>query len=254
MELNYRISMWNYFHYHQPGSLERVIGGIRDAGYGIEIWPGWFDENNIFDPIYRRRLKMLIGDMPSSIHSGGPDTIEHHTLQIDTAADTDSDIIVVHPDHMKLKAGETDFEFAQEVLDLAGEQGIILALENGSLATLTTALENLKGLKICLDVGHVYFTPDPMKAFVDALKHEICHLHIQDTLGKIDHYVPGTGIIPVSDWNFVFDSLEALNFNGAAVLEIRPRQPLQHAEQTMAFFDRLFDEKPEADVGWSHQE
>jgi len=239
MKLNYRISLWNYFHYHGVGSLERVIAGIRDAGYGVEIWPTWFDEPNLFDPLYRRRLKMLIEDMPSSIHGCGPATVEHHQQQIDTAADTESDVIVVHADHMKLNATSSDFEFAQSILDMADERGIVLALENGPLHILASAVDNLEGLGICLDTGHVYFTPDPLKAFLDRLKRDICHLHIQEKLGDADHYVPGTGDIPLHDWNYLLDCLEAVNFSGAAVLEIRPRDPLLIARDTKAFFDRL---------------
>jgi sugar phosphate isomerase/epimerase len=239
MELDYRISLWNYFHYNQPGTLERVVGSIREGGYGVEIWPMWSGEENLFDPIYRDRLKLLIRDMPSSIHSGGPDTLEHHRLQIDTAADTESDVIVVHAGHMKLGSESPDYGFAQSVLDIAHERGITLALENGPLEMLSGALENLEGLKICLDVGHVYFTPDPMKAFVDALKQDIRHLHIQDTLGKTDHYTPGTGTIPVEDWTYFFEGLEESGFDGAAVLEIRPREPLQHAEDTGVFLGGL---------------
>ncbi len=239
MELNYRISLWNYFHYHQPGTLEEVIGGIRNAGYGVEIWPGWFDETDLCDPIHRERLRSLIGDIPSSMHGGGPDTLERHRLQIDTAADTDSDIIVVHAGNMRLAGDDPDYEFSQRVVDMADDRGITLALENGPLPVLTRALANVKGLGICLDVGHVYFTPDPMKAFVDALKHDICHLHIQDTLSETDHYVPGTGTIPIDDWRYLFENLEDLDFDGASVLEIRPRVPLQHAEQTRIFFDEL---------------
>jgi len=239
MQLNYRISLWNYFHYHGVGSLERVIAGIRNAGYGVEIWPNWFDEPNLFDPVYRKRLRMLIGDMPSSIHGCGPDTVEHHQQQIDTAAETDSDVIVVHAEHMKLGGASPNFEFAQSILDLAAERGIVLALENGPLAILATALDNLKGLGICLDTGHVYFTPDPLKAFVDRLKQDICHLHIQEKLGSADHYVPGTGDVPLEDWTYLLDSLKAVNFSGAAVLEIRPRDPLLNAQDTKRFFDRL---------------
>ena len=240
MELKYRISLWNYFHYHAVGSLERVVDQIRKAGYGVEIWPNWFEEQNLFDPIFRPRLRALLSDMESSIHGGGPDTFDNHKMQIDTAAETGSDVVVVHSGHMRL--GENpDFAFAQEVVDYARERDVTIALENGALPVLKRALENVEGLKICLDVGHVYFTPDPMKSFVDSLRKHICHLHIQDTLGEMDHYVPGTGIIPREDWRYLFRCLDEEGFSGAAVLEIRPRTPLQDAELTKRFFDDLFE-------------
>ncbi len=216
-----------------------MVSGIRDAGYGVELFPRWFDEENLYDSINRKRLKMLTADMPSSLHGGGPDTLERHLLQIDTAADTESDVIVVHIDHMKLGGEEPDFGFAQKVVDLAHDRGVTVALENGPLPVLVRALENLQGLRICLDTGHVYHHPEPMKACLDSLKQDICHLHIQDTLGSTDHYVPGSGIIPVEDWRYLFDSLEKIRFDGAWVLEIRPRKPLQYAEQTRMFFSEL---------------
>ncbi len=243
METNYRLSLWNYLFYHNPGTLERVIAEIRDAGYGVELFPRWFDEENLYDPINRRRLKTLVGDMPSSLHGGGPDTMERHQLQIETAADTESDVIVVHIGHMKLAGERPDLAFAQEVVDLANDRGITIALENGPLPILERAITNLEGLRICLDVGHVYHTPDPMKAFVDTLKQDICHIHIQDPLDDSDHYVPGTGIIPPDDWRYLFENLTETGFDGACVLEIRPRKPLQHAEQTRTFFTQILGEE-----------
>jgi sugar phosphate isomerase/epimerase len=240
MKHNYRISLWNYFHYKAPGALERVIGSIREEGYGVEIWPAWFEENNIFDPVHRRRLKILLEDMPSSIHGGSQDTLEYQQLQIDTAAATNSDVIVVHSGNLRLGGENPDFEFAQVVLDIAAASGITIALENGDLRTLERSLDKLRGLKICLDVGHVYFTSNSMKDFVDSLVGDICHLHIQDTLGEMDHYVPGTGIIPMEDWRYLFEKLEENGFNGAFVLEIRPRNPMQHAQQTRDFFSSNF--------------
>ncbi len=239
MEISYRISLWNYFHYHEPGTLETVIAQIREAGYGVEIWPRWFGENDIFEPVNRRRLKGLLSDIPSSIHGGRPDTIDNHRKQIETAAVTGSDVIVVHPDQVRLNVDPPDYDFCQEVVSMAREKDVVIALENGPLAILENALRNVEDLGICLDVGHVYFTPDPMASFVDSLKEDICHLHLQDTLGEIDHYVPGTGIIPESDWMYLFEALEEVGFEGAGVLEIRPRNPIQHAEMAGEFFAGL---------------
>lgn len=256
MKNDYRISLWNYHFYRQvasetlcarssrPGSLERVIGSIRDAGYGVELFPGWFDTDNLYHPIYRKRLRMLTSDMASSLHGGGPATLEQHQLQIDTAAETESDVIVVHIDHMKLGGEEPDFTFAQEVLDLAHERGITIALETGPLSILQRALKNLRQLAICLDTGHVYHYRETMKAFVDALKYDICHLHVEDSLdGKTEHYVPGTGIISSEDWRYLFENLEEIDFNGAWVFEIRPRTPLQHAEQARRFLTEILRNK-----------
>ncbi len=238
MGIDYRISTWDYLFYHRPGTLEGVIGEIRDAGYGVEVFPRWFDEDDLFKPIYRQRLRILVGDIPSSIHGAGPETMDHHQAQIDTAADTESDVIVVHLNHMRLAGEEPDFLFAQEVLDRAQQRGIIIALENGPLPLLQRASENLRGLRFCVDTGHVYHHPEPMRTVLDTLGEDICHLHIEDTLGNSDHYVPGTGTIPMDDWRYLLQKTEEIGFSGAWVLEIRPRRPLQHAEQTMTFLNQ----------------
>lgn len=113
------------------------------------------------------------------------------------------------------------------------------------------AIERVPGLNICLDVGHVYLTNDPMKSFMQALKEKIIHLHIQEILSEperpllkeegiiIDHYTPGTGGIPAADWSLCFETLEKVNFGGMAVFEIQPRKPLQTAALGRLFVDRF---------------
>jgi len=247
MELKYRISLWNYFHYADPGSLEKVIGEIASKNYGVELWPGWGAEEDLINEIHRERLRALLKRLPSSWHSGGVNTFEGHRKQIDTASCVGSDVFVVHAGNLLVAGENADFDFAQKVLEYAKEKNVTIALENGSLLTLRRAIDQLDDLKICLDTGHVYYYAFPMKAYVDTLKDRLYHLHIQDYLEKssssfLDHYIPGTGLIPKEDWLYLLRALDEIDFEGATVLEIRPRVPLQTAMETKKFFNALLQE------------
>ena len=54
-------------------------------------------------------------------------------------------------------------------------------------------------------------------------------------IGRL-HTMPGTGKIPAADWRYLLDALAAVNFQGDAVLEIKPLTPVRIAQQTDEFF------------------
>jgi len=237
MQLNYRISMWNYTHYSRRMGLEEMVREIADAGYGIELWPAWREDGDLHNPVYRDRLKLLLSDIESSWHTGAVNDFEGNKTQVDTAAAVGSDVVVVHPGTIQVDGDTPDYGLARGVVDYAKEQNVTIALENGPLDVLTRALEQVDGLAICIDTGHIYFTEQPMEAYLDALKHRLVHLHVQEAEASSDHYVPGTGVIPKDDWNLFLQTLEEIQFSGAAVFEIRPRTPLQTAEAAIAFLE-----------------
>ena len=205
-----------------------------------------FNEEN------RDRLKKLLKGVPSSWHGGGPDIFQ----EIDTASYVGSDVIVGHAGNFHLEGKNPDFAFAKRVLDYAKGKNVTMVMENsaggGFLPDLKKAIEELDDLKICLDTGHIYVYDEPnasMKAYVDALKNRLHHLHLNDFLNHPvrdytggsypEHFIPGTGIMPREDWLYLFRALEEVNFRGAAVLEIRPRVPLETARETVKFFKAL---------------
>jgi len=250
MRIKYAVSLWNYYHYADVPSLERIIGYIRRLGYGIEFWGSWKEEKDLYDEVGRKRLKGLVKGMDVSLHGViGINTFELHKKQIDAAKELGARVIVVHPDN--LASGDRanlDIELSRDIVGYANKNKIKIALENGGLSFLINAIEKVKGLGICLDVGHVYFTNDSMKDFLDALKERIIHLHIQDILPKDedslpgtgkDHYTPGTGGIPYKDWKLIAKTLKEINFQGTAVFEIQPRNPLQTALLGANFMHRL---------------
>lgn len=237
--MDYRISLWNYYHYANQPNLERVAQELRQAGFGIELWPRWQGEQNIYCELYKESVKCALRGMKISLHSGGARTFEENRTQIDFASHIGADNIVVHLPNLRLGEGKPDYSFAKDVVDYADSQGITIALENGPLRPLVSAIENIENLKICIDTGHIYFTDHSMKDYVDALRERVVHLHLQDTLEESDHYILGTGIIPIQDWEYLWSVLEEDGFTGACVFEIRPRSVLLSAHTSIRFLNSI---------------
>ena len=241
--LHYAVSLWNYIHYYRVLDIGGLLENLRKHGYGVELWNGWRGELDLFDAAARKELKEQLDGMPVSVHTEiGFNSKDFHTRQIDAAADLGASVLVLHSDNLYINGTkDLDIPLAQYVVDYANECGVNAVLENGQLPFLKNALEKISGLSICLDVGHVYLTDQPMQAFMDAFKMHISHLHIQETLSIpervllpeddiiIDHYTPGTGGIPQVDWKLLLDTLDEINFEGMAVFEVQPRNPLQTA-------------------------
>ncbi len=239
MNTQYAISAWNYWHYAEIGSLEAEVERLRALGYGIELWSRWPGEEDLFAEAQRERLKSLVEGMPVSLHSAIVDTFAAHARQIDTAQALGAGVIVVHADDLCPPGRETlDAALARDVVAYAAERDVRIALENGQLPFLVEALDAVDGLGVCLDVGHVYLTPEPLERFLAHLKPRLIHLHLQDILSEgeqdlpgipPDHYLLGSGGIPRDDWALLAATLREIDYDGMAVFEIRPRHPLQSA-------------------------
>lgn len=264
MKVHYAVSLWNYFHYTGRSvpplqrtnvpSLDRIVALLREHGYGLELWASSEEDYDLVGGIAWKRLKHLLQGMRVSLHTSGANTFDLHRQQVDMAADVGAEVIVLHAhDLISKESLDLDVQLTCRIVAYAAEHGIRLALENagtGRLPFLVNATEKVKGLGICLDIGHIYFTPDPMSRFLDALEDRIIHLHVQDILpgtepalalyGR-DHYTPGTGGIPKPDWELLARALAAIDFQGMAVFEIRPRSPLQTAYLGKTFMKALLD-------------
>ena len=51
VDMKYSVSLWNYFHYADVPSLERVITLLREQDYGVELWGSWREEKDLFDDL-----------------------------------------------------------------------------------------------------------------------------------------------------------------------------------------------------------
>jgi sugar phosphate isomerase/epimerase len=245
MRSDYRISLWNYTHYSNTGSLEQAVRECCDAGYGVELWDYWKDDRDLFGPVHRERLRVLLKPVQVSFHSGGVKDLEGHMKQIETASACGCDVIVVHAGNMRV-GSEQDFVFAREVVALAKQHGVTLALENGPLWMIERALEKVESLSFCLDTGHTYHeemrpgsSPGSMRQYLDAFKTRLVHLHLQDWIAEGDHYTVGTGITPREDWEYLLQTLQEVKFSGAWVFEVRPRGPLLTAANSLSFLESL---------------
>lgn len=249
MNVTYAISLWNFSHYAGPGDLEGELAAVRAQGYGIELWPHWPGEPDLYSPAMRDRLVSALAGMPVSLHSALVRGFAAQAAQVDAAAELGANVLVTHSDEFFQEGTRRlDAPLCRDVVAYAAERGVRVALENGQLPFLAAAIGAVEGLHVCLDVGHVYLTDALLCDFLDALGPRIIHLHLQDMglPGEAemphalrDHYTPGTGSIPAGDWHLLARTLRALDFRGMAVFEVRPRNPYHTARLGRQFFQEV---------------
>ena len=270
--MKYSVSLWNYRQYANVPSLERIIASLREQDYGIEIWPSFGDERDLLDEVGRKRVRDALEGMTCSLHATNENTFDGHRKQIEAAADFGARVIVMHSQafltrdradfevqqrgggassldvQLGRKPSDFDVQLARKTVVYAAEHGIRIALENGidtpPFPILVNAIEQVEGLCICLDTGHLYRlwdkdpVRDPMRKILDALKGRIVHLHLHDSDSETiddDHFPLGVGKILDKDWELLATTLEEIDFQGMAVFEIAPTSPLPIADLGRAF-------------------
>ncbi len=250
MQIRFAVSTWNYTHYASIAPLDAIINELRVHDYGIEMWPSWGWEAALKDHATRLRLRETLSGMAVSMHTGGVSSREEHAAQIDAAAELGATVLVLHPSDICIPEDEDrpDVPLARWVAAYAEDRGVKAALENGQFPFIEETLESVAGMNACLDVGHVYLTDQPMSRFLDVMAPRLVHLHLQDTRSALemtlndapkDHCIPGTGGIPDADWQLFVARLRQIDFEGTAVLEIRPRSVLQSALLGRTFVSSL---------------
>ncbi|MEW6359804.1 MAG: sugar phosphate isomerase/epimerase family protein [Planctomycetota bacterium] len=246
MHIEFRMSLWNYIHYASCPPLEGVMAEIRGLGMGAELWDRWRDQTGLFSPAQRDRMKALVEGMKVSMHTIMPRdramTWEENVEQIDTAAYIGADAIVAHVSSTGIGAPDADYRLLRDAVNYAEDKGVTLAIENGDAHAIGRALPEVPNLKTCLDTGHVYNDGFTMPEVLGIMGDRIVHLHLQDRLPHLDHYVPGTGIIPQEDWKLLFAHLKKINFQGAGVFELRPRRPDVSVKEGMAFVEAMAEQ------------
>jgi sugar phosphate isomerase/epimerase len=249
LRIDTAVSLWNYQHYRSLKSLPEELALLRELGYGVELWDTFPGADDLFGERARGWLRPLLEGMRISVHTALGNRWQVHCKQIDAAAAWGAEVVVIHPSDLYAGGGKTlDRGLAREAVAYGREQGVALALENGQLPFLAEAIEHVDGLGICLDVGHVYLTSDPMSAFLDTVKGRLIHLHLQEvgaaeerqfTAAAPDHYELGTGGVPAEDWRLLLTTLEEIDFHGMGVYEVRPRPPWQMALRGSRFLSEL---------------
>jgi len=258
MKMNYALSLWNYWHYVYVGTQEEAVEEISKAGFGVEAW---------YDPDMSPELADALRKAdPVSVHATGAwmkkwceekniSMQEVWKMELDDCAAFGCRTIVLHGSHVISNDYQLDVQLAQFIVNYGRDVGIAVALENTleeqglSFQWEADAIAGVDGLKICLDTGHIYWTDHSMADYLDALKHRIVHLHLQDIVLEQekavsegygpDHLQPGSGGISTEDWHLLKDALEETGFDGMGVFEVRPRHPLQLGVLAREYFDAL---------------
>lgn len=240
MKIQPAVSLWNFNFYQNSPELEIILGDLKKQNLGIELWNSWQGDQGLYHKSNWKRVKNALAGMPVSLHSEiGVNERDFHLEQIDAAAEFGAQILVVHADNLIYPAEKNlNIDLAIELVEYAASCGVTITLENGQLPILARAVKEIKGLKICLDTGHVYLVRETMKDFIEELQSYIKHVHLQEILSEservlvgeqgiiLDHYTPGTGGIPGEDWSLFFNSLKENQYQGMVVFEIQPRNPL----------------------------
>lgn len=195
-----------------------VFDKIKEAQecYGIKV-PSLhpftsFAESFLFFSPYRRRLY---------------DGLEFYKHYFDAANRLGADILVIHGCKEEYKIDEDDYiERFGELVSLGESFGVRVAQEN--VVKYMSQDKNLL-LKMQKDLGdkfHMVFDIkqairsgyDPFE-IVDCLGKSFVHIHLNDnnTANNLDCMLPGQGRF---DFEQLFKKLNALNYNGNAVIEL----------------------------------
>lgn len=172
-------------------------------------------------------------------------------------------VVTVHPGRCWFRENEEIFERAKRWYKefIAGcsrqaqELGIRLAIETGAyhadyprtIEEFGELVEDLEGLGVTLDVGHVYLgakmgeNPSPQDAVIETIgeaKNWLVNVHLHDNHGFGDeHLVPGRGEI---DFERVLGALKGSNYDGPLVLEPwNPSDPLVAAREGLEHIKSL---------------
>lgn len=111
----------------------------------------------------------------------------------------------------------------RELIDLAGAQGVTIAVENipNTLSTsdqLARLADEFEQIRFCLDTGHAHIEGDVVGA-ARRLGDRIVTTHIHDNFGREDeHLPPYEGGIP---WTELLDALVRIPYRGVCMFEVR---------------------------------
>ncbi len=204
-------------------SIAEYINKARTFGVdGVELrreaWPQYQREV----PAIRRQIEelgLLVTYATFSTLFNGDDDAAHALLLEDvrTAAALGSPLLRVFPGATPADGDRAGWAKGREAVDLAGELGIQLALENfartpgGTLAEVANILAKIDtpALRTNIDIGNYpLHNQDPVAA-IEAIGHKAIYAHIKDYGGTPDgppvHF--GKGVLPLAEIFAAFDRL-----------------------------------------------
>jgi sugar phosphate isomerase/epimerase len=260
------ISTWNYLiNYGAATDLLAAVDEIVQNGYGLELFLNWHPDPGLFERSNWPAIKRRCGSCTRlSLHSRVTNTFSSEILreEIDLCRYLEADLLVLHPISLGVDAGtlelcpsvklnDGDLGRILGIIRYAEEQGVLLALENGTTEILKWVRDQLKektdtkNFGICVDTGHANLHHERDHTYLlhmlEEFRNELVQVHISDNFGKKDdHALPGKGTI---DWQGVRSTLVKIDFEGPFIFELRTPTPLESAEKAKAFMIELFDDK-----------
>lgn len=162
---------------------------------------------------------------------------------IDAAAALGSPIVRFFPGPVPDADDDPAWEVARDVVDYAGEQGVVIALENyartpgGTLAEIQAVLDRLASLSLRtnLDIGNYPNHGQDVVAAIDALAEQIVSSHVKDKAADPSEppTVLGEGELPLPA---ILDALDALPQRVFYIFEFRGGDdPVGRIEHSLAY-------------------
>lgn len=217
------------------GLVVSNINAFTHFADGDTYHPTWIEE----DPARRRvridhtvacvRLAAAFGAKTLSLQPGGP--------LIGTTITRD-------------RAAERFAEGLNEVLPVAAEHGVILAIEPEPGLFIETAAEylafkqawfaDLPLVRMNCDIGHLFCVGEDPAAVIAAMPDQIAHVHLEDIgANRVhQHLAPGKGAI---DFPPIFAALDAIGYGGWVTVELYPYEATaaEVAKRAMEYLGKL---------------
>jgi sugar phosphate isomerase/epimerase len=218
------ISVIQYLPHLESGALTiaQFVDKAHEFGVdGVELrreaWPAYRTEL----PAIRKRIEdfgLLVTYATFSTLFNADDAAHQLLLEdVRTAAALGSPLLRVFPGATPADEDAAGWAKGREAIDLAGELGIQIALENyartpgGTLAEVANILEkfDVPALRANIDIGNYpLHNQDPIEA-IQAIGHKAIYSHIKDYGGSPDAGPVrfGTGVLPLAEIFAAFDQL-----------------------------------------------
>ncbi|HKL12358.1 MAG TPA: sugar phosphate isomerase/epimerase [Halanaerobiales bacterium] len=234
-------------------NLKEAIKKIANLNFEyIELWgepPHLWFENIDYKYLKDIKKELQKRDLKATFHAPAHDvdltsmnpgirkeSIKQHIKAIEIASFLEANLMVVHTgsyypgDKKGSENGKNRlYKSLNKILPYAEQHDIIIALENYPVGenAIFNSPENVKKilgdfnskfLKITLDIGHANLTKISAVEYLNKLKEEIVHLHINDNFGQADeHLIPGKGNI---DYKKLLQTIKEINYDKIGIFEL----------------------------------
>ncbi len=192
---------WGHLEAERPGALAEIKRECDAAGLAVPACHGYWGAGNDPGCADERRRRETVAEHAGFLRRLAAFGVKTYTLHLGLEETADPWTPVRRS--------------VEELLPVAREHGIVLALENGSEPRLR--LEQLVALAdefdcpevgFCFDTGHAHCYSGGVEPTLELMARRIVTLHVHDNYGSFDdHNPPGGGTI---DWKKVAPLLKAL--------------------------------------------